>query len=102
MLLLFYLLFYFLVLFLKLMSIEVPAEYGGTHSSFMAANLVIEELAKVDASVSVFCDIQNTLINTLIYRLGTQEQKSKYLPRLAKDMVSNLGLLYSQAVLSVC
>ena len=69
------------------MGIEVPTEYGGTNSTFMVANLVIEELAKVDPSVSVTCDIQNTLINTLIMRLGTQEQKDKYLPRLTTDMV---------------
>ena len=35
------------------MGIEVPAQYGGTNSTFMVANLVIEELAKVDASISV-------------------------------------------------
>ena len=71
----------------QLMGIEVPTQYGGTQSTFMVANLVIEELAKVDASISVVCDIQNTLINTLFMKLGTQEQKDKYLPRLTKDMV---------------
>ena len=48
-----------------------------------------EELAKIDPAVSVFCDIQNTLINTLIMKLGTEDQKAKYLPRLAQDMVKN-------------
>lgn len=38
-------------------------------------------------SVSVLVDIQNTLINALFMRLGTQEQKSKYLPQLATNMV---------------
>lgn len=70
------------------MAIEVPSQYGGTNSTFFVANLVIEELAKVDPSVSAFCDIQNTLINTLFMKLGTKEQKEKYLPRLAKDTVS--------------
>jgi short/branched chain acyl-CoA dehydrogenase len=37
--------------------------------------------------VAVLCDIQNTLNNTLMRNLGTPEQKQKYLPRLAKDMV---------------
>ncbi|KAK7109129.1 short/branched chain specific acyl-CoA dehydrogenase, mitochondrial-like [Littorina saxatilis] len=80
-----------------LMGIEVPTQYGGTNSTFMVANLVIEELAKVDASVSVFCDIQNTLINTLIMKLGTQEQREKYLPRLAKDMVGSFCLSEPEA-----
>ena len=69
------------------MGLEIDPEYGGSGSSFFSAILTIEELAKIDPSVSVFCDIQNTLINTLICKLGTAEQKQKYLPRLAQDMV---------------
>lgn len=70
------------------MGIEIGAEYGGTGSSFFSSILVIEELAKVDPSVSVLCDIQNTLINTLLTNLGTEEQKQHYLPRLASDTVT--------------
>ena len=40
-------------------------------------------------SVSLIVDIQNTLINALFMQLGTTEQKQKYLPRLATDMVSH-------------
>ncbi|XP_025093385.1 short/branched chain specific acyl-CoA dehydrogenase, mitochondrial-like [Pomacea canaliculata] len=80
-----------------LMAIEVPSQYGGTNSTFFVANLVIEELAKVDPSVSVFCDIQNTLINTLFMKLGTKEQKEKYLPRLAKDTVGSFCLSEAEA-----
>ena len=47
------------------MGVEIPEEYGGTGMNFMAACLVIEELAKVDASVSVMCDVQNTLVNNV-------------------------------------
>jgi hypothetical protein len=53
------------------------------------ANLVIEELAKVDPAVSVMCDVQNTLINSLISKYGTEAQKEEYLPRLATDTVCN-------------
>lgn len=69
------------------MGLEIEPEFGGTGASFFSAIITIEELAKVDPSVSVFCDIQNTLINTLFRKLGTEEQKAKYLPRLAQDMV---------------
>lgn len=69
------------------MGLEIDPEYGGSGASFFSAILTIEELAKIDPSVSVFCDIQNTLINTLVRKLGTTEQKEKYLPRLAQDMV---------------
>lgn len=69
------------------MGIEIDAQYGGTGSSFFASILVIEELAKVDPSVAVLCDIQNTLINTLLSKLGNEEQKQKYLTRLSTEMV---------------
>ncbi|MCI4384629.1 hypothetical protein PGIGA_G00040890 [Pangasianodon gigas] len=72
-----------------LMGIEISTEYGGTGSSFFTSILVIEELAKVDPSISVMCDVQNTLINTLVMKLGTEEQKEKYLPRLASDMAGS-------------
>ncbi|XP_013090231.2 short/branched chain specific acyl-CoA dehydrogenase, mitochondrial-like [Biomphalaria glabrata] len=75
-----------------LMGIEIPAEYGGTNSSFFVSTLVIEELAKVDPSVSVCCDVQNTLINMLFIKLGSAQQKEKYLPRLASDMLSSFCL----------
>lgn len=75
-----------------LMGIEIDPEYGGTGSTFFASILVIEELAKVDPSVAVLCDIQNTLINTLISNLGTAEQKEKYLSRLSTDMVGSFCL----------
>uniref|UniRef100_A0A9J8ACD4 Short/branched chain specific acyl-CoA dehydrogenase, mitochondrial n=1 Tax=Cyprinus carpio carpio TaxID=630221 RepID=A0A9J8ACD4_CYPCA len=80
-----------------LMGIEIGAEYGGTGSSFFSSILVIEELAKVDPSVSVLCDIQNTLINTLLTNLGTEEQKQHYLPRLASDTVGSFCLSESES-----
>lgn len=78
-----------------LMGIEIPAEYGGTGSSFMSTILTIEEIAKVDAAVVVPLDIQNTLINSLILKIGTEEQKRKYLPRLARDTVGSFCLTES-------
>uniref|UniRef100_A0A146X2V8 Short/branched chain specific acyl-CoA dehydrogenase, mitochondrial n=1 Tax=Fundulus heteroclitus TaxID=8078 RepID=A0A146X2V8_FUNHE len=75
-----------------LMGMEIDPEYGGTGSSFFSSILVIEELAKVDPSVSVLCDIQNTLINTLFVKLGTPAQKEKYLNRLSTDMIGSFCL----------
>ncbi|KAG1945341.1 short/branched chain specific acyl-CoA dehydrogenase, mitochondrial isoform X1 [Pimephales promelas] len=80
-----------------LMGIEIGPEFGGTGSSFFSSVLVIEELAKVDPSVSVLCDIQNTLINTLLMNLGTEEQKQRYLPRLASDTVGSFCLSESES-----
>ncbi|KAJ8013637.1 hypothetical protein DPEC_G00031880 [Dallia pectoralis] len=75
-----------------LMGIEIDPEFGGTGSSFFSSILVIEELAKVDASVAVLVDIQNTLINTLVTKLGTPAQKEQYLNRLSTDMVGSFCL----------
>uniref|UniRef100_G3ND75 Short/branched chain specific acyl-CoA dehydrogenase, mitochondrial n=1 Tax=Gasterosteus aculeatus aculeatus TaxID=481459 RepID=G3ND75_GASAC len=75
-----------------LMGIEIDPEYNGTGSTFFASILVIEELAKVDPSVAVLCDIQNTLINTLFAELGTTAQKEQYLSRLTTDMVGSFCL----------
>lgn len=72
------------------MGVEIDPEYGGTGSSFFSSILVIEELAKVDPSVAVLCDIQNTLINTLFMKLGTTDQKDKYLSRLSTDLVRHV------------
>jgi len=69
------------------MGIEIPDEYDGTGASFMSAILVIEELARIDPSISVFCDVQNTLVNTMLIKLGTDVQKAEWLPRLATDTV---------------
>ncbi|XP_068244718.1 short/branched chain specific acyl-CoA dehydrogenase, mitochondrial [Palaemon carinicauda] len=74
------------------MGIEVEPEYGGCGSSFFVANLVIEELAKVDASISVYCDIHNTLITSLFRTYGTEEQKAHYLPKLATEFTGSFCL----------
>ena len=55
---------------------EIPSDYDGTDVTFMSAILAVEELARIDPSVSVFCDVQNTLVNTLIIKLGTEQQVS--------------------------
>ncbi|CAG0882838.1 unnamed protein product [Darwinula stevensoni] len=73
-------------------AMEVPAEYGGNGSSFFNSVLTIEELAKIDPSVSVMVDVQNTLINTLFLKLGTEDQKKTYLPRLAVDTLGSFCL----------
>nr|XP_006630588.2 PREDICTED: short/branched chain specific acyl-CoA dehydrogenase, mitochondrial [Lepisosteus oculatus] len=80
-----------------LMGIEIDSQYGGTGSSFFSSILVIEELAKVDPSVAVLCDIQNTLINTLLIKLGTEEQKEVYLTRLANNMIGSFCLSEAEA-----
>ncbi|XP_069156870.1 short/branched chain specific acyl-CoA dehydrogenase, mitochondrial isoform X2 [Procambarus clarkii] len=74
------------------MGIEIQEEYGGCGSTFFVANLVIEELAKVDPSVSATCDVQNTLINSLFRNFATEDQKNKYLPKLSAEYTGSFCL----------
>lgn len=74
------------------MGIEIPEEYGGAGSNFMTSIIAVEEISKVDPAVSVVVDIQNTLINTLIMRLGTKAQKEKYLTKLATVSAGSFAL----------
>ena len=69
------------------MGIEVDSQYGGAGSTFFASVLAIEELAKVDASVSVVCDVQNTLINAYFREYASKEMQARYFPRLSTDLV---------------
>jgi alkylation response protein AidB-like acyl-CoA dehydrogenase len=77
---------------LGLMAIETPEEYGGAGSSFFNAIVAIEEFARVDASVSVFVDVHNTLCTNAFLRWGTEEQKKKYLPQMAESRVGAYAL----------
>lgn len=77
---------------LGLMAIETPDEYGGAGSTMFNAILAIEEIARVDASVSVFVDVQNTLVTNAIIRWANDDLKKKYLTRLAEGSVGAYAL----------
>jgi alkylation response protein AidB-like acyl-CoA dehydrogenase len=82
---------------LGLMGIEIPEQYGGAGSSFFNAILAVEALATVDGSVGVLVDVQNTLVNNALLRWGTDEQKQKYLPRMATEWVGSYALSESSS-----
>jgi alkylation response protein AidB-like acyl-CoA dehydrogenase len=77
---------------LGLMGVEIPEEHGGAGASFMMACLAVEELSRVDPSVGVFVDVQNTLFNNCLLRWGTEEQVARYAPRMATDTVGAYAL----------
>lgn len=77
---------------LGFMGVEIPEHYGGIGTSFFTATLVVEELSRVDPSVGVLVDVQNTLVNNALLRWGTQEQWAKFLPRLASGTVGAYAL----------
>ena len=77
---------------LGLMAIEVPEQYGGGGGKFFEAILAVEELSRADASAGVVVDVQNTLVNNALLRWATEEQKKRYLPRMAADTVGAYAL----------
>ena len=77
---------------LGLMAVDIAEEYGGQGGSFFQSILAIEELAKVDPAAAVIVDVQNTLCNAALQRWGNDEQKRRFLPRLARDTVGSYAL----------
>ena len=77
---------------LGLMGIETPEEFGGAGASFFTAIIGVEELSRVDPSVGVFVDVQNTLVNNALIRWANDEQKKKYLTQLASNKVGAYAL----------
>ncbi|KAL8415184.1 hypothetical protein RB594_006135 [Gaeumannomyces avenae] len=75
-----------------LMGIEIPEEYRGAGMNFTSAIVGIEELARVDPSVSVLVDVHNTLVNTTVLRWGSADIKKRFLPRLATQTVGSFCL----------
>ncbi|RDW80728.1 acyl-CoA dehydrogenase NM [Coleophoma crateriformis] len=74
------------------MGVEIPEEFGGAGMNFTAAIVGIEELARVDPSVSVMVDVHNTLVNTAVLKYASTELKKKWLPKLATNTVGSFCL----------
>jgi alkylation response protein AidB-like acyl-CoA dehydrogenase len=74
------------------MGIEIPDAHGGAGATFFMSTLVVEELARVDASVAVLVDVQNTLVNNALLRWGSEDQQARYFPKLATSWVGAYAL----------
>jgi alkylation response protein AidB-like acyl-CoA dehydrogenase len=72
---------------LGIMGIEVPESHAGAGASFFHSVLAVESLSRVDPSVGVLVDVQNTLVINAILRWGTEQIRHRYLPKLASSSV---------------
>jgi alkylation response protein AidB-like acyl-CoA dehydrogenase len=72
---------------LGVMSVEIPETYCGAGGTFFHSVLAVESLSRVDPSVGVLVDVQNTLVINAVLRWGTDEIKRKYLPKLASNTI---------------
>lgn len=75
-----------------LMGVESPEKFGGAGSTFTMACLAVEELARVDGSISVLMDVQNTLVTNAFLKWGSEALKEKYLPKMATEWVGAYAL----------
>ncbi len=77
---------------LGVMAVEIPERHGGAGADFFTSVLVVEELSKVDPSMAVLVDVQNTLVINALLRWGTDDQRAHYSPKLASDTVGAYAL----------
>jgi alkylation response protein AidB-like acyl-CoA dehydrogenase len=77
---------------LGIMGIEIPESYGGGGASFFHAVLAVEAVSRVDPSIGVLVDVQNTLVINALLRWGSEEIRQRYLPKMAADTIGAYAL----------
>jgi alkylation response protein AidB-like acyl-CoA dehydrogenase len=77
---------------LGVMAIEIPEAHGGAGATFFHSVLAVEALSRVDPSIGVLVDVQNTLVANALMRWATEAQKAAYLPKLAAGTVGAYAL----------
>jgi glutaryl-CoA dehydrogenase len=78
---------------LGLLGLTIPDSYGGAGASYVAYGLVAREVERVDSGYRSMMSVQSSLVMYPIFAYGTQEQKQKYLPRLASgEWIGCFGL----------
>jgi alkylation response protein AidB-like acyl-CoA dehydrogenase len=69
---------------LGLMGVCIPEEYGGAGADFLSYILVLEELSRADAGVGVTVAVHTSAVTLPILTFGTDEQRSRFVPPLAR------------------
>jgi glutaryl-CoA dehydrogenase len=76
-----------------LLGVTVPEEYGGLGASYVAYGLIAREVERVDSGYRSMMSVQSSLVMYPIYAYGTEEQRRKYLPKLASgEWIGCFGL----------
>ena len=69
---------------LGLMGVCIPEEYGGAGADFLSYILVLEEISRADAGVGVTVAVHTSAVTLPILTFGTDEQRSRFVPPLAR------------------
>jgi len=77
---------------LGVMGIEIPDAFGGGGASFFHSVLAVEALSRVDPSIGVLVDVQNTLVVNALLRWGSDDVKRRYLSKLAANTIGAYAL----------
>jgi glutaryl-CoA dehydrogenase len=78
---------------LGLMGPTIPAEYGGAGLNYVSYGLIAREIERVDSGFRSMMSVQSSLVMLPIYEFGTEDQRKKYLPKLAKgEWIGCFGL----------
>ncbi len=78
---------------LGLFGLTLPSEYGGAGASYVAYGLVCQELEKGDSGLRSFVSVQSSLCMYPIFKFGNEQQKQKYLPKMARgELIGCFGL----------
>ena len=77
---------------LGIMGIEIPETHGGAGAHFFMSVIAVEELSRVDPSVAVVVDVQNTLVVNALMRWGSDDVTRRFLPRLASGTLGAYAL----------
>ncbi len=76
-----------------LLGVTIPEEYGGLGASYVAYGLVAREVERVDSGYRSMMSVQSSLVMYPIYAYGTEDQRTKYLPKLASgEWIGCFGL----------
>jgi glutaryl-CoA dehydrogenase len=76
-----------------LLGVTIPEEYGGFGASYTAYGLIARELERVDSAYRSFASVQSSLVMYPIHAFGTEEQRQRFLPKLASgEMIGCFGL----------
>ena len=68
---------------LGLLGVTIPEEYGGVGASYVCYGLIAREVERVDSGYRSMMSVQSSLVMYPIHAYGTEEQRRKYLPKLA-------------------